>query len=68
MNNAQTLIAGFTTYAGSAEITALGAEAAPGFSPVSVFLTASSPECVAFSIGASAGAVTSTSVTIGAGC
>jgi hypothetical protein len=67
MNNAQTLISGFTNYARTDELVAIGSEAAPGFSPA-VFLTASSPECVAFSIGASAGAVTSTSVTIGVGC
>ena len=70
MSHTQSLVAGFSAYAQASELSALTGAAAPAATPstVSVFLTASSPECVAFSIGASAGAVTSTGVTITAGC
>lgn len=69
MSNAQSLIAGFSRYARAEELALAGGDAAPASTPtVTVFLTASSPECVAFSLGVSAGAVTSTSITIGVGC
>ena len=67
MNNSQALIAGFNTYAQAGELALIAPESAPGWTPT-VFLTASSPECVAFSVGASAGAITSASITINAGC
>jgi hypothetical protein len=68
MTNSQSLISGYSNYVRGEELAHVNVESAPGISPVSVFATASSPECAAFSIGASAGVVTSTSITIGAGC
>lgn len=67
MNSSQTLVAGFSTYAQAGELALVAPEAAPGWTPTP-FLTASSPECVAFSVGASAGVITSASITVNAGC
>lgn len=70
MSNTHSLVAGFSAYAQASELATIAGEAAPAATPstVSIFLTASSPECVAFSVGISAGAVTSTSITVAAGC
>lgn len=68
MTNSQSLISGYANYVRGEELAHVNAESAPGISPVSAFVSASSPECAAFSVGASAGVVTSTSITVGAGC
>lgn len=68
MHNTATLIKGFTTYADASELVGVTADMAPGISPVSVFLSASSPECVMFTIGVSSGAVTSAAATFTVGC
>ena len=67
-HQAETLIAGYQTYSDASELATLGVQGAPAVSPtpsIVSFATASSPECIAFSIGASAGGVTTT---IAAGC
>lgn len=64
----ESLIAGYETYASPAELVLVGVDAAPAVSPtpsIVSFLTASSVECIAFSIGASAASV---GTTLAAGC
>lgn len=65
---AESLIAGYRTYSDVAEFSHLDVQAAPAVSPtpsIVSFATASSPNCIAFSLGASAGGVTTT---LAAGC
>lgn len=65
---AKSLIEGYKTYSDAGELSNLGTQPAAAVSPtpsIYSFATASSPECVAFSIGISAGGVTTT---LAAGC
>ncbi|KAF5995833.1 MULTISPECIES: LxmA leader domain family RiPP [Streptomyces] len=66
MNTADQLIAGYTAYTDAADFGASAAGEAPATTPS--IITASSPECGAFSISAASGILTSVSITHGAGC
>ena len=61
---AQNLIKGFANYSTAAELEASVRGNAPAISPVTT-VTASSPECVAFTVGLTSGGTTTT---IAAGC
>lgn len=64
MTTTASLIEGYTAYSSLAELDSTTPQMAPGLSPtpsISAFLTASSMECVMFSIGGAGG-------TVAAGC
>lgn len=63
--NTNEMIAGYTAYTTAEEFGA----SAQGEAPATITtVTVSSPECVAFSVSAASGVVTSVSITHGAGC
>ncbi|MEU4086536.1 LxmA leader domain family RiPP [Streptomyces aureus] len=57
MNTADQLLTGYTAYTDAQEFGASAEAQAPATTPT---ITASSPECVYFSLGASAGSIAST--------
>lgn len=66
MQTAESLIAGYTIYSSTAELAeSHGQAAAPAITPYTPFIIASSGQCVSFSVGATASAVTTT---LAAGC
>lgn len=68
MLTAESLISGYEAYASHSDLIFTELDAAPAVSPtpsIVSFLSASSPECIMFSIGASAGSVTTT---LASGC
>ncbi|MEU7042833.1 LxmA leader domain family RiPP [Streptomyces varsoviensis] len=65
--NADHLIAGYTAYTTAEEFGASAQAQAPATTPITT-VTASSPECAAFSVSAVSGVVTSVSITHSAGC
>ncbi|MCL7490025.1 LxmA leader domain family RiPP [Streptomyces sp. MCA2] len=66
MNTADQLISGYTAYTNAGDFGASAGGEAPATTPS--IITASSPECAAFSLTAASGVITSVSVTHGAGC
>ena len=58
------LIEGYTAYSSAFELDTTSHESAPAITPITS-VTASSPECIAFTIGAAGGATTTT---LAAGC
>lgn len=68
MASSRSLIAGYSAYASTTELASAGVNVAPGATPtisVYTFVTASSAACAGFTIGLTAGGVTTT---LAAGC